>query len=249
MQQILTMMQVHSQSHHGFVPLAGLLAVPQVMPAALGDSNAQKYDYLSFAPFGVTNALMCFTASLAKEMGDPRIAQAQSVDDLNTAQLDTYGFMKIFRCPSHLPEPGPLYGPALYFVNPSTANTNLPLLAWMESQSYIYNEAALGWDDTMNRSRGQLDRIKKQSQTMAFADGVGGNVTRIDYGFSTVYNKTPTGPITLADALAGNSKAGDPENFDPKRHDGRMNIAFFDGHVETRYVKANDLSDVYLVAP
>jgi prepilin-type processing-associated H-X9-DG protein/prepilin-type N-terminal cleavage/methylation domain-containing protein len=248
-QQILAMVQNHAISHHGYVPLAGILAVPETTPTGLNDEAQIKYDYLSFAPFGLNQALMCFTASLSQELGDPRIMQAQSVDDLNAAQLDPRGFLRIFRCPSNLPDPGPLYGPGLYFVNPNTAIPGTPLLVWLESQSYIYNEAAVGWDDSMGRARGQLAKIRSQSQTMLLADGLGGNPTRTYYGFSTVYNKTPVGPVTLADALAGNANAGDPENFDSVRHRGKMNVGFFDGHVETKDVSVRDLSNVYLIPP
>ncbi|MGD0140549.1 MAG: prepilin-type N-terminal cleavage/methylation domain-containing protein [Tepidisphaeraceae bacterium] len=246
-QQILAMVHVHAVSHRGYVPLAGLLAVPQITPAGLNDDARINYDYLNFSIAGLDNALMCFTASLAGELGDPRIEQAASVDDLNVAQLDPHGFVRIFRCPCHLPDPGPLYGPALYFASPATASS--PWIAWLESQSYVYNEAALGWDDSMNRARGQLARIRSQSQTMLMADGLGGNITRMYYGFSTVYNKVPYGPVTLADALAGDRLAGDPQNFDTVRHQGKMNVGFFDGHVEARYVSARDLSNIYLIAP
>ena len=56
-------------------------------------------------------------------------------------------------------------------------------------------------------------------------------------------------PVTLGDALAGNANAGDPQNFDTLRHRGRMNIGFFDGHVETRNISVSDLQSVYLIAP
>jgi prepilin-type processing-associated H-X9-DG protein/prepilin-type N-terminal cleavage/methylation domain-containing protein len=249
-QQVLAIMENHSLTHHGYAPLAGMLNVSEVNPGGLSDVTRGKYDYLSFAPFGITDALMCFTAALSKDLGDPRIGQAQSIDDLNTAQLDPRGFLKYFRCPSNLPDPGPLYGPCLFFRSPTGGGQSV-LLAWLESQSYVYNEAALGWDDTMNRSKGQLARIHSQSQTMVMADGLGGGSSRTPYGytFSTIYNKVPSGPITLADALAGNGKAGDPQSFDTLRHHGRMNIGFFDGHVETRNISAGDLLNVYLMPP
>ena len=225
--QVLAMVNNHAVSHHGYVPLVGLLAVGEVTPAGLNDAGRNNYDYVNYTPVGVQWALMCFPAALSVELGDTRIAQATTIDQMNVAQLDPNGFLRIFRCPCNLPEPGPLYGPALYMVNPATVNG--PDIAWLESQSYIYNEAALGWDDGMNRSRGQLSKITSQGQTMLMADGLGGNTTRTYYGFSTVYNKVPYGPITLGDALAGDGMAGDPQNFDPGRHRGMMNVGFSTG--------------------
>jgi len=56
------------------------------------------------------------------------------------------------------------------------------------------------------------------------------------------------GPITLADALAGNARAGDPQNFDRYRHRGRMNVAFLDAHVESVPIEPGALSRV-LITP
>jgi prepilin-type processing-associated H-X9-DG protein len=87
---------------------------------------------------------------------------------------------------------------------------------------------------------------------MMLADGVMGANTRYpasSAGFVTLYNKVPLGPVTMADALAGNNNAGDPQNFDRLRHKGKINIGFFDGHVEVRNINAGDLADVYLLAP
>ena len=56
-----------------------------------------------------------------------------------------------------------------------------------------------------------------------------------------------TGPITLADALSGNSRAGDPGNFDHRRHRGRMNVCFLDGHAETLPIEPAALSRVLIL--
>ena len=246
-QQILTLVHNHAVTHQGYVPLVGVLSVTQTNPSGLNDPLRVRYDYLNFAPFGITDALMCFTASFAADVGDNRIGLAQSVNDLNVAQLDPKGFLRIFRCFANLPDPGPLYGPGLYMCNPLTATGNY--LTWEESQSYIYNEAILGWDDKYARKRGLLSSVRLPAQTMLLADGLGGNADRENVGFSTVYNKIPAGPITLADAYLGDSLAGDPQNFDPVRHQGRINIGFVDGHVETRFISAGDLANIYLLPP
>jgi prepilin-type processing-associated H-X9-DG protein len=81
------------------------------------------------------------------------------------------------------------------------------------------------------------------------ADGLGGSTARASYSFATLYNKVPAGPVTVADALTGNTRAGDPQNFDRLRHRGKINIGFFDGHVETRTISPGDLSNVYLMPP
>jgi prepilin-type N-terminal cleavage/methylation domain-containing protein/prepilin-type processing-associated H-X9-DG protein len=253
--QVLGLVENHAVTHRGFVPLAGLLAGSSIDPAGLNDSSRLKYDYLSLVGGG-SDTLLCFTASFAQDLGDTRIMQAQTVDQLNIAQLDPNGFLRIFRCPCHLPEPGPLYGPLMYLWYPVSSPTGA-WQSWNESQSYIYNEAALGWDDSMGRSRGQLSQIHSQSRTMLMADGVGGSTDRVTQlglsltngAFSTVYNKVPTGPVTLADALADNTKAGESLNFDFVRHRGRINVGFFDGHVENRTISVGDLRNVYLMAP
>jgi prepilin-type processing-associated H-X9-DG protein/prepilin-type N-terminal cleavage/methylation domain-containing protein len=258
--QILVLVHNHADTHQGYVPLVGLLSVTETNAAGLNDPLRVRYNYLNFPALGVNDALMCFTASFASDVGDNRIGLAQSVNDLNIAQADPQGFLRIFRCPSHLPDPGPIGGPALYMGNPTTTygSDNVDII-WEETQSYIYNEAVLGWDDNFGRKRGLITSIRAPSQTMILADGLGGNITRStdahfstisnQINFSTVYNKVPTGPVTLADALSGDSLAGDPQNFDPIRHQGKINVGFADGHVETHVISVKDLANIYLLAP
>lgn len=227
--QILNLVHNHADTHQGYVPLVGLLSVTETNAAGLNDPLRVRYNYLNFTVLSVNDALMCFTASFASDVGDNRIGLAQSVNDLNIAQADPQGFLRIFRCPSHLPDPGPIGGPGLYMGNPTTTygSGNVDII-WQETQSFIYNEAVLGWDDNFGRKRGLITSIRAPSQTMLLADGLGGDITRStdahfstisnQINFSTVYNKVPTGPVTLADALTGDSLAGDPQNFDPIRH-------------------------------
>ena len=71
----------------------------------------------------------------------------------------------------------------------------------------------------------------------------------LGYGMSTFYNIAQYPPVTMADAYLENGNAGDTENFDLIRHHGKINIAFCDGHVETRTISAADLQSVFLLAP
>jgi prepilin-type processing-associated H-X9-DG protein len=96
--------------------------------------------------------------------------------------------------------------------------------------------------------------------TMFAADGLHGTPgTEIGtYGAFTLENifKQTT---TMADALNGQSGpsnsynpniiAADPASFDKKRHQGKINVAFCDGHVECRDISTKDLSKVFLLAP
>jgi prepilin-type processing-associated H-X9-DG protein len=83
------------------------------------------------------------------------------------------------------------------------------------------------------------------------------------YPSLTVWNNQATAPITLSDALVARKGgprdsllAGDPQNFDYLRHHGKINIAFCDGHVETRDIPvlqndpaARGFMNIYLLAP
>ena len=57
------------------------------------------------------------------------------------------------------------------------------------------------------------------------------------------------GPVTLADVLAQNKRVvSDRGRIDLKRHRGRVNVAFADGHVEALATTPAALSSVLLTA-
>jgi prepilin-type processing-associated H-X9-DG protein len=53
----------------------------------------------------------------------------------------------------------------------------------------------------------------------------------------------PGVPVTVTQYALVSS----PQNFDLKRHKGKINIVFVDGHCETRKINIKDLSDVYIL--
>jgi prepilin-type processing-associated H-X9-DG protein len=132
----------------------------------------------------------------------------------------------------------------------------------------VFNEVVMGWGitDTFNRLHGNSELIRQPAATLFACDGLQGSTNRSEmpavlggsqWGFLTVYNVATVPPVTLADAYlgtatlngSGGNLAGDPANFDLKRHQGKINIAFCDGHVETRTISVGDLHNVFLMAP
>jgi prepilin-type processing-associated H-X9-DG protein/prepilin-type N-terminal cleavage/methylation domain-containing protein len=92
-----------------------------------------------------------------------------------------------------------------------------------------------------------------------------GGIVRVypSYGTLTLYNNFPDGSpydnltnpsITLADVLTQRHGpwqpvAGMPTDFDTKRHQGKINIAYCDGHVESRNINPGDLQSTFLIPP
>jgi len=257
-QQILAA-KILEANHKGYYPLVGVL--PGIQPQDLDDTYATKYEYLSYPFAGYTRMIAPVTIALAVEMSDRTGVAAVSNNQVGNVETDGRGFIKNFLCPSQAASVSDLTQlPELYIAIPSTG---APICWYTEAMSYIYNEAVLGWGDSdiYGRLKGCSSQIRQQSRTMFAADGLGGVISGTPNRYqsitwtpmATVYNIRTTPPVTLADALKGNGSgvgnAGDYANFDKHRHQGKINIAFFDGHVETRNITGNDLSSVYLLAP
>jgi prepilin-type processing-associated H-X9-DG protein/prepilin-type N-terminal cleavage/methylation domain-containing protein len=279
---IMVAASIHAVDHKGFYPLAGDLT--GVVPETLNDPDVVKYTYISVfdtvssgsngAVATAPRQIAPITYALGSEMGFKSLLSVTSNASLQTEMFDTTpaGITQNFWCPSqsdlntHIMLPGHCF---LYTLNAGTGGN----AGFSEPQSYIYNEAVLGVNDALGRLRGQANRIKQSSMTMFAADGVGdaSNATRATEGdpskpgLFTVYNTTTVAPVTLDQAFNGSSgnAASTPiptiNNADPKRHQGLINIAFCDGHVETRSLKVTpgsgrnpasykDLDTVYLLA-
>lgn len=271
LQQMMNAAQVHAVDHKGYYPMAGIL--PGMQPGDFDDSDTARYDYLSYDFGGTTRMLAPITIALACEMSYGRALLVQSNNAIGVEETDDAGFIKNFLCPAQTSSIAELQMeernllPMLYMgIVPQTQE----VIWYTESQSYIFNEALLGWgpihDTKSTRQRGQVAQIRQASKTMFAADGQGGSLysreadNELYYAtglpMSTVYNTVNTTngasiapSMTLADAYTGDGLAGDPQNFDLRRHRGKMNIAFCDGHVETRSITPQDLSSVYLMAP
>jgi prepilin-type N-terminal cleavage/methylation domain-containing protein/prepilin-type processing-associated H-X9-DG protein len=277
LQQIMVAASVHRADHKDYYPLAGVLTGGQ--PQELDDSDAIHYDYLDASgggyvvPVGVTRIIAPINVSLATEMGFKWLLYqngAQQVTNLN----DYTGFSRCFLCPSQANsvqdvltlEP---WDPALYitmYTGPARSSTSYTYIQ-TGAVSYVFNEFVLGFNDTYGRLRGHASQIRQPSKTFFACDGIG------DTGFSpvrpetkslsppqglyTIYNLNPIdtpnppngGAVTLGDIISADGLGGTATCFDNRRHQMKINIAFCDGHVETRNVTSNDLRSVFLLAP
>ena len=268
LQQMLVAAQVHAADHKGYYPLAGVMG--DVTPAGLGDSSQSHYDYFKFSGLvGADNVLVPITFALAKEMSYRNITDAGDNASIAKIENDPNGMIKNFLCPSQASSPGDIHAPVLPLLYWGTytiagqVGSSAGTIYDQEAQSYIFNEQVLGYDDAFGRLRGKASAVRQSSKTMFACDGLGtvvaNNRSTSYYGSSgfvtaTLYSNFPNAPVTMGDAISGRKVggmllAGDPACFDLIRHRGKINVAFCDGHVETRDVSYKDLLGIYLTSP
>jgi prepilin-type N-terminal cleavage/methylation domain-containing protein/prepilin-type processing-associated H-X9-DG protein len=248
LRQLVLAAHLQAQDHQGYYPPVGGMPNNGPQPPDLNDFYSAKYSYLSVPAAPFTRILSPITVTLAAAMGSKRAINTTSVTIVNGyVYYDETDWIRDFLCPSQASSPSELP----YLINYAIGS---PLVLWdVEHQSYVYNEAVLGINDVLGRLRGLSTQIRQPAQTFFAIDGLGGATnhypgTYITIPMTTIYNKQKNHSATLADALAG-TYAGDPQNFDMRRHQGKVNVACFDGHVETRNITAKDLAGIYVLAP
>jgi prepilin-type processing-associated H-X9-DG protein/prepilin-type N-terminal cleavage/methylation domain-containing protein len=246
--------QNHAVTHNGYYPLAGILIDPSATstissPEGLRDRDRKRYSYIDYTtptgappPAGTqTMMLASFHASIAHVLGNKSALSVQSRAAVADSEFGTGNHLKFFLCPSQ-----------------GTSAVDIPIgttyvaggLRWGVNQSYILNEAVLGVDDSLGRLRGKASQVKQPSNTFMVGDGVASSARGVTEfgGMLSLYNKVKDQTVTLEDCYLSRTKGGDALNFDLKRHNKRMNIAFFDGHVETRSIdKLPELRKVFLI--
>jgi prepilin-type processing-associated H-X9-DG protein/prepilin-type N-terminal cleavage/methylation domain-containing protein len=238
---------VHAAAHQGFYPLAGHLRVPDARPGTLNDPEEARYVY--YRPPGWGTHVASFQAGIADTLGLRGGLEAYTFEDQVAAEDLPDGYLRLFYCPAHISDAKEAtYAFVLYAGGGSG-----PEFWHLLRQSYVVNEAFLGWNDALGRRRGDMATVNRVGEVFLAADGLPAPRPGAagPYPHATVVNKirpsAAAGPITLADALAGNTRAGDPGNFDHRRHNGRINVAFLDGHVENLPLQPGPLSRVLLL--
>ncbi len=248
LRQMVIAANLQALDHQGYYPLVGGMPNNGPQPPDLNDFYSTKYSYVSVTLGQFTRALAPITTTLGAVMGSKRGILTSTATIINgQVYLDESGWIRNFLCPSQAASQDELPGRII------CAAGNPVSVCWTDQQSYVYNEAVMGVNDTYGRLRGLSTQIHQSARTFFAIDGLGGATnhypgTSITIPMVTIYNKQKNHSATLADALAG-TYAGDPQNFDLIRHQGKVNVACFDGHVETRNITAKDLEGIYVLAP
>jgi prepilin-type processing-associated H-X9-DG protein/prepilin-type N-terminal cleavage/methylation domain-containing protein len=268
LRQLSTAALMHVQEHHGFLPLAGQVLVDanyangkNVFSMALNDSARQRYTYASNPMYNV-DVIVPPTAALAPYMGYSDLPW-DDADKLDQA-LDNQQLWRRFQCPAT-----DSYGKAKANSNPNdltpVGQATMLLVradrgyapiysAWSSNSDYGFNEGLLGfhWDMrySTTRLRGCMAKVSSAEVMVMFTDAARRDTSNgwpADPWICWTPAIDSNSSVTLADALAQNGKAVDRSMFDMLRHDGRINIAFADGHVQTMNINPVELSDAYLL--
>ena len=116
------------------------------------------------------------------------------------------------------------------------------------SISYAFNEGVLGYmQDSDHRLRGQFSKAVPSAEIFFMTDALRG----LEKMCSIIYSGFPAtaGVSTLGDVYS-NADGGDTEvmdtQFDPARHQGKINVIYFDGHVDTLEILPNDLEQAVI---
>lgn len=236
--------------HRQHMPLAGTVqssgALPgqgTATPRGVGDQRQQFYAY--FNDSGI-NRVAPMQAALAPYLGRKvRLDSGQNLhDDCSTGTVRS-----VFTCPSQA-EADQFQGLMI------SDNGWEPQFCYIWT-SYAYNEGALGWANPeftgaqYSRARGNLALMRHLDTLLFMSDGQRRN---------TSSDATPAfydnaSPLTLYDAYMGLG-GGTASVFDLRRHQGKMNCLFIDGHGEKFDILQNrnvvgvassGLKQVYLV--
>jgi prepilin-type N-terminal cleavage/methylation domain-containing protein/prepilin-type processing-associated H-X9-DG protein len=217
-------MQLHAADHKGYYQIAGChwdqtQPPGQCIPAGLDDPLSKKYVYYTDAN-RQRPAPLSVMLSLAMGKKIPINTRAEMETEMKKPE-----FAKPFRCPTDERK----------YVG-RTQEAGSPEGGWAapsDPMSYVFNEAALGRREKnkgIKTPQGNTARIRHAAQIILFSDGIPRG--RSDHGWLTMPELNANDKDTdLWEYYQATQR--DWGNFDHKRHRGRMNVVYFDGHAET----------------
>jgi prepilin-type processing-associated H-X9-DG protein len=274
LRQITAACMLHANDKKGYLPLSGAVVADylpapvlstesdgtvETLPITLNDRYRQRYTY------GGGNDSQFFLvpvpAAVAHYFGINDLP-FDDVYQLDLALNDNRGAWKMFMCPDTdaltksrvTPDPAnntPEGQGVMMAVTYRTWN----YYSWSTNTDYAFNEGLTGYHfDRRYASRrlaGRLAAARRPSEMVLVSDAKRRPMPAFGWSADGWICWTPelstTGRVSLADAWIANGRASDRSGFDVKRHRGRMNVAFADGHVDLLRINERDLQRACLL--
>lgn len=271
MRQVGSALVMHAGEHAGYVPLVGKVNVKvgaydvNYVAAGLGDTDRRKYDYALWSANTTSYYVpMPVSAALAPYLSRGRIMPTEDGNKVEAVLNDRGGIWKFFMCPST-----DSYNKGDYTSGGTTApldqgalvmvylnNAGSPANWWSSNGDYVFNEAVFGYDYTATARRlgGKLTKVQMPASTVLFTDGKRRSAASAPGVLADGYlvwspNLTSKKAASLASSIDGTLLVADSTSFDYLRHKRKINVAFADGHCETRAIAVADLGNAYLIPP
>ena len=239
LKQIVIASMLHAQDHHGYFPMAGVVwpspdsPLGTATPDGLNDSYRTKYDYYpetagTLRPFPMQMALAPYYGAKVR---------TDSLADVQ-ADISTGLCQSLFTCPDDNHQ-----------LNGASNSDYTGWVGVRALNSYDYSEEPLGWQAILSnmspgyhRLHANTNLIPRQSENFYMCDGL----SRTD---GTDYLQGLAGDQQYNQSMAAvylNSEGAHTGVLDVNRHRGKINISFFDGHVQTYTINAADMGHVGL---
>ena len=225
---------IHAIDHRGYYPTAGKTFAPFSMgdPSTLGDLYRTKYDYYKQTPAPTAAFIVLdMPAVIAQELG--KKIRTDSLADVKADVADGLP-VQLFTCPSDN-----------QLTTGTTITSDGAYSGLPGRNSYNFNEDALGWEGngSLTRMHAQVSRIPRPAETVLMGDGQGrtNNADELK-SFTAEPANVAVNPNTSLSDVFVNSNGLHNGIFDLVRHQGKMNVSFFDGHVQAYTINAIDLA-------
>jgi prepilin-type processing-associated H-X9-DG protein len=246
---------------------------------ALGDVGGKRYSYATVAFAQNVTGLMAFNAALSSHLNSAfRLDTANQTNYLRQLS-DPAGPWKYFQCTATDSGDKARKNSAGNFISTGTEGAVISIgydngfgdYMWWVEMDYVLNEGVLGFhaDPRFRRLRGKLSAVKSPDRTFLMVDGqraeegedgirwltirpADGSVRSDDGDDSDDSGRSdsPAGTEARAYTLGEHfATSYGRTHFDLRRHRGRANVLFVDGHVETRMLDAKDLAGVFILPP
>ena len=233
--EIARLLSVRAAERRGFCGLAGEIALSpsaaESLPRALDDAEATRYAYLTtpLAPWGngFTHHIRPLPAVLAGLSATDGLDSLQSL--LLAESTRDRSPLRIFRCPAAEETPWRRAAGEVVIVG-ATAYERI----WPIENDYAFNSTLFGFhyqsQHAARRLRGRWDKTGSAT-LVAVGDrdvSTGGAVAAW-----TVRVDAPPGAVSLTGVVENHPSIVPRGGVDLRRHGGRVNLLFADGHAES----------------